>query len=1036
MRGKKVNSGMIPFNFDNIPEEIKRIPKRFGLMSYDKTPLFKVGRRYQKVSERKNGDWRNYLSDFDEVVKDFDVSEHKAPNFYLYSSDNNRIGAIDEDNCLNVSATGEVILPDYKRRLLMENGELASPCEDNQFIVERPSIHEVIQLFKSYCEVSPSETGLRIFFGVGEGFKWDFSRWGRDFNPWGSLTKSMGYYSDYNHSGTECYISDIANTSGNEDYKHSVSFTGKKIKEYTFKGERFSCDYSFRVIPKEELEEILSKIVPHIQKEETDSSDSYGAREFDTVGMVDGVPCDDLIKKGFNDNTRLFELNYRDGVQLKNPVKNYSTWGEMFRAMWEGKWHGNYFDVVNEDGEILKRDFCSLKNGNDYSSLDYYFLKTINRYTLNNWEKTWEIYFASPYFNDYVRPSDIAKGQEDKRSYTRNGEYSSYMLDKMRDKRTLASFFMADDYKEITSKQYDKDLKAQIENYKTEGQTKSVTIQEDDGSKINNGKDGEMTEGKLNSSVMIDNCASRIGVDEGNEALNNIVKELEAKEKEAKEKETNDRALIDGLDSTLQVPNFFANIDSGVFEKRIPIGIESVDNALSGGMYDGLMIIGGESSIGKTTLLLQIALEQIKNNRDVIMFSCEQSKEEIYTKIMIRLVAQLKDDKGLTKDFFSDSFKNIQSRPSSDNREIIMQARKLFLETIAPRLYIYNPESILVAQDIKRITQLLMTSKGMTEAPIIFVDYLQMLAPFQELDEKGNPKKAYVTESEASGIKLNVSMIRQYAYSLHTVCFMLSSFNRPSQDGKKSYSSFNGSSGIEYGADVLVALDFDTKAKNNVDMTDEEREANRKSSDLRRLTMDILKNRNGKRPELKLNFHPSTQIFTDKEEVSTPHGKAYVSCDDSVLEEVRSNLNHSWSLDSIRATYDRLKLLSPNSYGVKLTDFSKSSKEREKIKAEILNNQGVEREFFIEGAKLYDREDYTNYTSKRINKITIDEEKLKSNLLSYLNKNKKELSSLINLDDYSLFVQKDSSSVLETLRKSKHIEFLSDNVFHYVEEAQ
>jgi hypothetical protein len=141
-------------------------------------------------------------------------------------------------------------------------------------------------------------------------------------------------------------------------------------------------------------------------------------------------------------------------------------------------------------------------------------------------------------------------------------------------------------------------------------------------------------------------------------------------------------------------------------------------------------------------------------------------------------------------------------------------------------------------------------------------------------------------------------------------------------------------------------------------------------------------------------------------------------------------------LNSIRETYNRLKLLSPNTYGVKLTDFSKSTKEREKIKNEILNNQGVEREFFIVGAKLYNREDYENYTNKGTNKIPIDEEKLKSNLLRYLNKNKKEFSSRISLDDYSLFVQKDSSSVLETLRKSKHIEFLSDKAFHYVDEAQ
>ena len=71
--------------------------------------------------------------------------------------------------------------------------------------------------------------------------------------------------------------------------------------------------------------------------------------------------------------------------------------------------------------------------------------------------------------------------------------------------------------------------------------------------------------------------------------------------------------------------------------KPLSTGIDELDEALEGGFYKkNLVILGAISSLGKTTLALQIGDNIARGGKDVLIFSLEMSKEELIAKSLSR----------------------------------------------------------------------------------------------------------------------------------------------------------------------------------------------------------------------------------------------------------------------------------------------------------------------------------------------------------------------------------------------------------------
>ncbi|MCL2355466.1 MAG: DnaB helicase C-terminal domain-containing protein, partial [Oscillospiraceae bacterium] len=58
----------------------------------------------------------------------------------------------------------------------------------------------------------------------------------------------------------------------------------------------------------------------------------------------------------------------------------------------------------------------------------------------------------------------------------------------------------------------------------------------------------------------------------------------------------------------------------------IPTGFKNLDDALDGGLREGLYVLGAVPSLGKTTFALQIADYIAKQGRDVLIYSLEMTK--------------------------------------------------------------------------------------------------------------------------------------------------------------------------------------------------------------------------------------------------------------------------------------------------------------------------------------------------------------------------------------------------------------------------
>ena len=71
--------------------------------------------------------------------------------------------------------------------------------------------------------------------------------------------------------------------------------------------------------------------------------------------------------------------------------------------------------------------------------------------------------------------------------------------------------------------------------------------------------------------------------------------------------------------------------------KPLSTGIKQLDEALEGGFYKkNLVILGAISSLGKTTLALQLGDNIARGGKDVLIFSLEMSKEELIAKSLSR----------------------------------------------------------------------------------------------------------------------------------------------------------------------------------------------------------------------------------------------------------------------------------------------------------------------------------------------------------------------------------------------------------------
>lgn len=299
----------------------------------------------------------------------------------------------------------------------------------------------------------------------------------------------------------------------------------------------------------------------------------------------------------------------------------------------------------------------------------------------------------------------------------------------------------------------------------------------------------------------------------------------------------------------------------------VPTGIKSLDEALGGGVSLGeTTFFGAVSSYGKTTLAVQVADYMASRGRSVLFVTIEQSAKELIAKSLSRLV-YTENTTGWNVATPSEITSLITRRAWGDGQNAALsKAVEDYERLIAPNLRIMEGNEQPTVKDIRAVASFMAENEG--QAPIVFIDYLQLLAPLSE---------RYDTDKRNAD--MNVSELRKLARDLTTHVWCISSLNRSSYSGVISLDSFKESGGIEYGADNLLGLQprnmgaqldgiSDSKMKRKADELIRENKAKTE----RDCELVVLKQRNGALPgePLPLMFKPMSAYFTEPVSAARP----------------------------------------------------------------------------------------------------------------------------------------------------------------------
>lgn len=279
----------------------------------------------------------------------------------------------------------------------------------------------------------------------------------------------------------------------------------------------------------------------------------------------------------------------------------------------------------------------------------------------------------------------------------------------------------------------------------------------------------------------------------------------------------------------------------------VPTGFAKLDEALGGGLPNGLTTLGAVSSMGKTTLAVQMADQIAASGRSVLFVSIEQSTEELVAKSLSRMSFEREGCDIYSASASEITMPSVRDTWSAAKEEHLLCCIDNYRSRIEPNMrYLWSFDRPSVAV-IAKTVRLMARYSG--KPPVVFIDYLQLLE---------SPNERY-TEKQATDA--NITALRKLAGELVTPVVCISSLNRASYSGEIKLDSFKESGGIEYGSDVVLALQPAHIARKLEGMDEKKGKAEAsklmrqlKGSPTREVELVILKNRNGFTPAEGLPF--------------------------------------------------------------------------------------------------------------------------------------------------------------------------------------
>ncbi len=284
---------------------------------------------------------------------------------------------------------------------------------------------------------------------------------------------------------------------------------------------------------------------------------------------------------------------------------------------------------------------------------------------------------------------------------------------------------------------------------------------------------------------------------------------------------------------------------------RIPTGFPYLDLLLDGGLYPSLIVLGAQPGEGKTALGLQMMNNIARRGKDALILSLEMSRFELIERSVSCLSHKLDSENALTIPEITSSGSE-SSKLKDDKRLNLEKATELFFSEYAPHLFIYETMGDMTTERIRRILDSYVSQTG--SSPVVMVDYIQLLQ---------QPENIRHSMSDKQILDKNISSLKQISRDFNTPVLAISSLNRATYSASVAskeeaiakaktgsrvrLESFKESGAIEYSADIVLGLN---KMGNN--------------KHPRKMELDILKNRHGKRDETQcFDYYADFNRFDD-----------------------------------------------------------------------------------------------------------------------------------------------------------------------------
>ena len=298
-----------------------------------------------------------------------------------------------------------------------------------------------------------------------------------------------------------------------------------------------------------------------------------------------------------------------------------------------------------------------------------------------------------------------------------------------------------------------------------------------------------------------------------------------------------------------RLDGLFAYIKESEKRPVISTGYPTLDLELGdgfgipGGLSAGLYTIGAISSLGKTTFAMQMADAIAASGKDVLVIALEMAAFELMAKSISRLTTETAQKASERKTVQGILQGTRWARYSAGERQTIEEATAIYSD-LAKHLFFIEGIGNIGVDDVRKAIKRHIEMRG--EAPVILVDYLQILAPADpHATDKTNTDKAVLEMKRIS---------RDY----NTPVICISSFNRDNYSERVSMKALKESGAIEYSSDVVIGLQLEGAGAKDFDVD------KAKSQDPRKIEAVILKNRSGKTGQtIPFEYEPKFNLFRD-----------------------------------------------------------------------------------------------------------------------------------------------------------------------------